>query len=364
MVMPQNVLNLKTLCRSRELTQVAKFKHKGTKPEDINNSSSSPLLNSVGNKTNNHISLNKPNQDCIKRKVSKKFSSLAIYHQNIRGINNKTEELLSQWEFNLPHVLCFTEHHLTKLEITCIIIKFYNLEAYFCHKSKNGGVCIFVHYKLQFTPTDLNEYCIDQDIEICAVKLHHFPSNICILTVYRSPTGNVSCFLNNLEFIRTRIYTNLSNIILCGDINVNYLDDGDTNKLTLDSLLASYNLCSTVNFPTRVTNTSATATDNYFIDNHRNEIYSIHSLSNGLSDHDAQVLTLNNLELVNSPNLSVRTRDINEYTKLDFKSNLNCVTWANVFAIEDDVNLMVNNFLNIYLVIFNHSFPYKNISLK
>jgi hypothetical protein len=106
----------------------------------------------------------------------------------------------------------------------------------------------------------------------------------------------------------------LSNIILCGDINVNYLDDGDTNKLKLDSLLASYNLCSIVNFPTTVTNTSATAIDNFFIDNHSKEIYSIHSLTNGLSDHDAQVLTLNNLELLHSPNYSVRTRDINEYT--------------------------------------------------
>jgi hypothetical protein len=193
-----------TSCRSRDQSQVAKFKHKDTKPEDINNSSNSPLLNSIGNKMNNHISFNKPNQDCKKRNVSKKFSSLVIYHQNIGGINNKTEELLSQWKLNLLHVLCFTEHHLTKLEITCIAIKFYNLGAHFCHKSKkNGGVCTFVHYNLQFTPTDLDEFCIDQNIQICAVKLHHFPTNICILTVYRSPTGNFSCFLNNLESILT-----------------------------------------------------------------------------------------------------------------------------------------------------------------
>jgi hypothetical protein len=33
--------------------------------------------------------------------------------------------------------------------------------------------------------------------------------------------------------------------------------------------------------------------------------------------------------------------------------------WADVFTIADDVNLMFNNFLNTYLIIFNHSFPYK-----
>jgi hypothetical protein len=87
-----------------------------------------------------------------------------IYHQNIRGINNKIEEVFSQWESKLPHVLYFTQHPLTKLEITCIVIKLYNLEAYFCRK--NGGVCTFVHHNLQFTPNDLDEFCTDQEIEI------------------------------------------------------------------------------------------------------------------------------------------------------------------------------------------------------
>jgi hypothetical protein len=96
--------------------------------------------------------------------------------------------------------------------------------------------------------------------------------------------------------------------ILCGDINVNYLDEGGTKKQKLDSLLASYNICSIVNFPTRVTNISATAIDNFFIDKYRNEIYSINSLSNGLSDHDAQILTTNNLKFPNSPNYSASTR--------------------------------------------------------
>jgi hypothetical protein len=56
---------------------------------------------------------------------------------------------------------------------------------------------------LQFTPIDLDEFFTDQYIEICAVKLHNFSTNICILTVYRSPTGNFLCFLNNLESILT-----------------------------------------------------------------------------------------------------------------------------------------------------------------
>jgi hypothetical protein len=159
--------------------------------------------------------------------------------------------------------------------------------------------------------------------------------------------------------ILNRIYTNSLNIILCGDININYLDDASTNKQKLNSLLASYNLCSIVDFPTRVVNISATAIDNFIIDKHRNEIFSINSLPNGLSDHDAQILTLNNIKLLNPSNYPVIRRDINEFTISEFKLNLNYESWAEGFTIDDDVNTMFNNFLNTYLIIFNHSFPHK-----
>jgi hypothetical protein len=142
--------------------------------------------NSVGYKINNKVNLNNTDQNHTRSNAFNNFYSLLIYHQNMRGINNKTEEILSQWESNLPHVFCFTEHHLTKSEITCTVITSFNLGSYFSHKSKeNGGVSTFVHQNLQFTPTDLDEFCINQEIEICAVKLHYFSTNICILNLYK-----------------------------------------------------------------------------------------------------------------------------------------------------------------------------------
>jgi len=54
-----------------------------------------------------------------------------------------------------------------------------------------------------------------------------------------------------------------------------------------------YNLKSTVNFPTRIINGSSTAIDNIFIDLLRN--FTINLLINGLSDHNAQLLKLENI---------------------------------------------------------------------
>jgi hypothetical protein len=116
-------------------------------------------------------------------------------------------------------------------------------------------------------PIDLDKFCCDKEIEICAVKLHYSRfniSNIYILTLYRSPTGNFLGFLNAIESVINKIYTNSINIILCADININYLDDVRINKHKLNSLLATYNLHSIVDFPTRVTNTSAMAIDSFF----------------------------------------------------------------------------------------------------
>jgi hypothetical protein len=77
-----------------------------------------------------------------------------------------------------------------------------------------------------------------------------------------------------------------------------------------------------VDFPTRITSTSATAIDNFLIDKHRNEISSITSLPNGLSDHDAQLLSLNNILLLESSSYPVIRRLITEHTIQEFKINL------------------------------------------
>ena len=37
---------------------------------------------------------------------------LMTFHQNIRSLNNKTDEILNTLESNPPHLLCFTEQHL------------------------------------------------------------------------------------------------------------------------------------------------------------------------------------------------------------------------------------------------------------
>jgi len=71
---------------------------------------------------------------------------LLIYHQNIRGLHNKIDELFLSFYDNLPHILCFTEHHLFNDDINSLYINPYNLGTSYCRSNHNyGGVSVFVH---------------------------------------------------------------------------------------------------------------------------------------------------------------------------------------------------------------------------
>ena len=76
----------------------------------------------------------------------------------------------------------------------------YKLGAKFCRESlKNGGVSIFVHDTLQCANINLDEFCKEQDIEACAVRINLSSLTICIISIYRSPMENFLHFLHTLR---------------------------------------------------------------------------------------------------------------------------------------------------------------------
>jgi hypothetical protein len=77
---------------------------------------------------------------------------------------------------------------------------------------------------------------------------------------------------------------------------MNYLGKSDRRQ-QLDSLLSSYNLGG-VNFTTQTDKTSKTVIDNIYI--HITKNYTINPVINGLSNHDAQLITIYDIMLSGS----------------------------------------------------------------
>jgi hypothetical protein len=108
-------------------------------------------------------------------------------------------------------------------------------------------------------------------IEVCALKLDSTFLNICILVIYRSPVGNFNTQLDN---ILQKLCTIKSNLIICGDVNVNYLQESDKMS-QLNARLNLYHLLSIVQFPTRTYKNSISAIDNIFIDTTKIDTYEV-----------------------------------------------------------------------------------------
>ena len=101
-----------------------------------------------------------------------------------------------------PDTLYLTEHHLKEQEIENLSTDHYIFGAKSCRLClKHGGTGIFVHESLAFTNTDLQEFCIEQDTETCAVKINLLTALIYAICIYRSLTGNFVHFIKDTNTI-------------------------------------------------------------------------------------------------------------------------------------------------------------------
>jgi competence transcription factor ComK len=82
-----------------------------------------------------------------------------------------------------------------------------------------------------------------------------------------------------------------------------------------------------------------------------------------LSDDDAQLLTIKDINLETVNQCSYNIRNINKYSMEEFKIRLSYEFWDSIFSNNDnmDVDLSFNIFLNNYSRIVYTSFPIRKI---
>jgi hypothetical protein len=201
--------------------------------------------------------------------------------------------------------------------------------------------------------------CKEKGLEVCGIKLYLPNCTIGILNMYRFPSGNLKYFLHKLETLLNCILINSLELIICGDFNINFLEN-TTHKQLLNSLLTTYGLYSTIQFPSRITNSSASTIGNIFINTVKFNDFIVHPLINSISYHDTQIIVLHYIITQNESNYFYFTRKFNKPLALDFNVKLIYESWDIVFSY-NDAKLSFNNLLNTYLKIFYSIFPTKKI---
>jgi len=107
----------------------------------------------------------------------------------------------------------------------------------------------------------------------------------------------------------------------------------------LDAVLLTYNLSAIVQFPTRSQGYSSTAIDNIFIDTYKFINYVASPLHNGLLDHDAQLLIINDVNTQLQNHHIYTIRNINNYSIVEFKTRLSYEFWDSIFDYNGNVDL-------------------------
>ena len=121
---------------SKEISKTTGKNYIGTKIDtdaDLKEALNSSMQQGVNQETCKVTSRN-PQRNCPKVKnddffmelktnnKSKSMNNITLYHQNVRSLTNKIDELsiIMQKNYIGPHFICLTEHHLKETEITKI----------------------------------------------------------------------------------------------------------------------------------------------------------------------------------------------------------------------------------------------------
>ena len=119
-----------------------------------NDSSGYTLLSDTNKTSTNYLSVSTIVPPEFKSKMArpphyKGTVPFTVYHQNIRGLSGKANELLSQLHPTLPHVLCLSEHHMRNSELQGTYIDNYTLGDSYCRTMYGmGGICIYIQKNL------------------------------------------------------------------------------------------------------------------------------------------------------------------------------------------------------------------------
>lgn len=259
-----------------------------------------------------------------------------------------------------------TEHWCNSTEINNIVIEGYSVVTYFCRNIyKNGGTLIMKNNKINFDVSDIKNVSIssiEKIYEVCAVNIKIENTTLKLLTIYRSPTSDkkqidefLTCLDNTLSVLSKDINYKL---ILCGDLNIDYLSNSASKKELVD-LLHSYNINMLINEPTRFDINYSNSCLDYFCSNIKENIRCKVSLS-GLSDHTSQFCEYFTDKVV----INQVPRYARHYSDINFKNflaQLSKEQWNDVYdavTLDDGFTCFIN-ILKYYIDIH---FPVKKIS--
>lgn len=278
---------------------------------------------------------------------------------NIASLRHKVNELELFLSERRIDVLCLCEHSLRAEEILSTTIEGFSLASAFSRTIyARGGAAIYVAKDLEFKEIDsIIDLSVEKEAEFCCAYVRKF--GLYIISIYRSPSGDLDRFCHLLEVALNRV--GLSNrVVVAGDFNFHFNARPNVSD-TLSDFLKTYGFCRTFFTQTRGGN----CIDNVFV-NFESISLAASSVDVCLSDHLAQVLSVLPINTMGNNNSAKgrMCRPITQRGKVSFFNQISSVCWRFV----DDAGISVDDkfdkFIDVIRRQFNIAFPTKFCVVK
>ena len=288
-----------------------------------------------------------------------KVTGFKIMHLNARSLLPKLDNI--RYSFT-PHVniLCFTETWFRpELVPELLQIKRYQLIRNDRTQKRGGGTCIFLRDEIKY---DVITQISDIHIELQALNIKgNNAKKIILLNCYRPPNGNPDIAVDTIKSCLNQI-DNLDRceIIILGDLNLDYIDTNSNSHRLLVSIEEEFNLKQIVQTCTRFHRSGSTLID-VILTNIKNT-YMSGCINYNISDHLPIYIVKKRKHIVGEKKY-VYCRSYRNYNKDIFQENLRKLDWS-ILDLLDNIEDM---WCMIYKAIeyeVNCMCPYKRIKIS
>ena len=284
--------------------------------------------------------------------------SLDIFHLNSRSIRHKLDNIYDVADDF--HVLCFSETHLDpSIGTDALELEGFDTPLRKDRSQHGGGVMVYISNSLKY---ERHEEFEDPRLESIWLEVKLKMQNILICCFYRSDFNtSQSVFISSMQTSIEMAIDYCPNIILVGDININFIHMPNAQ---LQDCLSLFNLTNVITEPTRTIGQSSTLIDPILVTDPCRVLDSgVIPVSDQISDHKATYVSLKiQTDLSNS-----YYRDIWNYKNADYDKLNKCIfqfDWDSVINDNVTVDDACNKFTSIFLEFCKECIPRKKVLIR
>ena len=322
----------------------------------VNNSIQKHLINNVPQQMLSTFQCNYHDEESFNKMANSRKLALSLIHINL-GSSIRNYSLFKAHLTNLLvkyDVIAISEAGVKNIEIARNVFQgyqFYYKEP--THKTTKGGTAIFIKSEIEGVSirTDLElKLSLVEDIWLEI-------NNLIIGVIYRHPTSNLNIFVQALDNSLDNIIKENKLTVVCGDININLLQQNSLHVKQYTDTLLSHNFMPMITLPTRITDHSVTLLDHINVFKPVKEIDRVTECGNlffDISDHLPNFILIEGKheKKVERPYIRI----FSEKNISRFKNKISEINWQEVLTCED-TNSASDIFINQYASVFKQCFP-------